>query len=298
EKKCARLTTEISLDKRRRADLQKKLKEASNEIRSEKKAAKQNAARMMKDSQRLKAELNKIKSAAEKQVVVLKRKIDEAAAKEKARLELEKRRKNVEQMRRASLAAAGEGPEVKESRKQELETWINREIECSIIKSQINDYQSQLESAMVEKKRLMKSNTDTVDVTKLESIEDDCSTIRRIIQDLEEIAKNAFSAFQSSDLTWRFIDPYVFKTLSKQEAKHILSYIFDICSDTKHELDLKIADQEIATTLAIDAAVAKERQSHERDIMKLTVSEPFVLCQIVFSFILLVIDSCEYTTKY
>jgi hypothetical protein len=201
-------------------------------------------------------------------------------------------------MRRASLAAAGEGPEVKESRKQELETWINREIECSIIKSQINDYQSQLESAMVEKKRLMKSNTDTVDVTKLESIEDDCSTIRRIIQDLEEIAKNAFSAFQSSDLTWRFIDPYVFKTLSKQEAKHILSYIFDICSDTKHELDLKIADQEIATTLAIDAAVAKERQSHERDIMKLTVSEPFVLCQIVFSFILLVIDSCEYTTKY
>ena len=102
EKKCARLTAEIAADKRRRADLQKKLKEASNEIRAEKKAAQQNAARMMKDSRKLKLELSKIKNAAEKQAVVLKRKIDEAAAKEKARLELEKRRKDVEQLGAAS----------------------------------------------------------------------------------------------------------------------------------------------------------------------------------------------------
>lgn len=271
EKKVVRLTNEIAQDKRRRTELQKKLKEASNEIRAEKKAAQQNAARMMRDSQKLKIELQKIKSAAEKQAVVLKRKIDEAAAKEKARLELENKRKHVERMRMAS--ASGDGGEIKESRKQELEAWIEREIECSILKAQINDHQSQLESAMSERKRLMKSNSDTVDILQLESIEDDCKAIRAAIGDLEDTAKKAFPAFESSNPAWRFVDTNLFKTLSKPEAKHVMSYVFDLCSSVKHELDSVIADQEYKINLEIDAAVAKERQLHERDIMKLKVRQ-------------------------
>jgi hypothetical protein len=267
EKKCARLTAEIAQDKRRRADLQKKLKEASNEIRAEKKAAQQNAAKMMKDSRKLKLELSKIKNAAEKQAVVLKRKIDDAAAKEKARLEIEKKRKNAEQMR---LASSGDG-ELKDSRKQELEAWMDREIECSIIKLQIGDYQNQLEFAMSERKRLMKSHTDTVDILQLESIEDDCNAIGAAIRDLEETAKKAFPAFGSSN-PFRFVDLNMFKVLSKQEAKHAMMYIFDACASVKHELSSVIADQETSTKLAIDAAVAKERSSHERAIMKLKVS--------------------------
>ena len=78
--------------------MQKKLKEAFNKIHAEKKAAQQNVAHIMKDSRKLKSELNKIKDAAEKQAAVLKQKIDETTANEKARLELERRRKNVEQM--------------------------------------------------------------------------------------------------------------------------------------------------------------------------------------------------------
>ena len=78
--------------------MQKKHKEAFNKIHAEKKAAQQNVAHIMKDSWKLKSELNKIKDAAEKQAAVLKQKIDETTANEKARLELERRRKNVEQM--------------------------------------------------------------------------------------------------------------------------------------------------------------------------------------------------------
>ena len=93
----------------------KKLKEAFNKIHAEKKAAQQNAAHIMKDSRKLKLKLNKIKDAAEKQAAVLKQKIDKATANEKARLELERRRKNVEQMR--SVLLASEEAEIMESRK-------------------------------------------------------------------------------------------------------------------------------------------------------------------------------------
>lgn len=272
EKKCARLTAEIAQDKRRRADLQKKLKEASSEIRAEKKAAQQNAARMMRDSRKLKLELNKIKSAAEKQATVLKRKIDEAAAKEKSRLELEKRRKNMESMK---FASSRDGSELNEGRKEELEAWIDREIECSLIKMQINDHQRQLESAMLERKRLMKCNSDTVDIVQLESIDDDCNTIRGAIHDLDMAAKKAFPAFENSNPHWRFIDSSLFKALSKHETKHVMCYLFDLCSSVKRELDWVVANQEESTQLAVDSAINKERQSHEREMLKLKVCSCF-----------------------
>lgn len=269
EKKCARLMAEIAQDKRRRADLQKKLKEASIEIRAEKKAAQQNAARLMRDSQKLKVELSKIKSIAEKQAVVLKRKIDESAAREKARLELEKKRKTVERMRLSSLG--GDGGEVQESRKDELEAWIDREMECSIIKAQIDEYKRHLESAMAERKRLINSNSDTVDIGQLECIDADCSAIRLAIEDLEATARTSFPEFESSNRMWRFVESNTFKGLSKQEAKHIVTYIFDMCSSVKHELDSALTNYETTKNLAVDAAVAKERQLHERNIMKLKV---------------------------
>jgi hypothetical protein len=169
--------------------------------------------------------------------------------------------------------ASASGDEIKESRKQELEAWIDREIECSRIKAQINDHQSQLESAMAERKRLMKSNSDTVDILQLENIEDDCNAIRAAISDLEDTAKKAFPAYENSNPAWRFIDSNLFKALSKHEAKHVMTYVFDMCSSVKHELDSVVADQEYKINLEIDAAVAKERQLHERDIMKLKVCQ-------------------------
>lgn len=88
ENKCAPLLAEIAEDKRRRADLQRKLKEASVEMRTEKKAAQQQASKLLKDSQQLKIKLTKMENVAQKQAAVLKRKIDQASAKEKAKVEL------------------------------------------------------------------------------------------------------------------------------------------------------------------------------------------------------------------
>jgi hypothetical protein len=128
-----------------------------------------------------------------------------------------------------------------------------------------------LESAIAERKRLINSNSDTVDIGQLECIEADCNAIRVAIEDLEATARNSFPAFESSNRMWRFVESNTFKGLSKQDAKHIVTYIFDMCSSVKHELDSALTNYETNTKLAIDAAVAKERQLHERNTMKLKV---------------------------
>jgi hypothetical protein len=48
--------------------------------------------------------------------------------------------------------------------------------------------------------------------------------------------------------------------------------VFDKYSSVKHELDSVVANQVTSTQLAIDAAVAKQKQVHERSMMKLKVS--------------------------
>ena len=123
---------------------------------------------------------------------------------------------------------------------------------------------------MPERKSL-KRNSDTVDILQLESIEDDCNAIRAAIRKLENIAKEAFPAYSSSNSAWRFIDSNLFKALSKQEAKHVITYIFDVCSSVKSELDSAVAEQETTTRLAVEAAITKERQCYEREMMKLKV---------------------------
>lgn len=279
EKKCAKLTAEIAQDKKRRADLQKKLKETSVEMRAEKKAAKQNASRLMKDSAKLKIELGKMKNVAEKQAAVLKRKIDEAAAKERARVEFEKKHKSADHMRHASSAATKD-IEIKESRKNELDTWIDKEVNFTLIKFQIEEQKRQLESVMSDRRKLIKNNSDTVDVLELEQIDSDCQSLKDTIHDLEATAKKAFPTFDSSNLTWRFLDSDAFKSLSKYDAKYALSYVFDMYSSVKQELDTVSSEQVLAIKSAVHSAVAKEKQLHELELVKLKVSWYSVLYDI------------------
>eukprot|EP00956_Cyclotella_meneghiniana_P035763 scaffold118047_cov35-Cyclotella_meneghiniana.AAC.5 len=111
---------------------------------------------------------------------------------------------------------------------------------------------------MPERKSL-KRNSDTVDILQLESIEDDCNAIRAAIRKLENIAKEAFPAYSSSNSAWRFIDSNLFKALSKQEAKHVITYIFDVCSSVKSELDSVVAEQLLKRLLLRRDSVLKER---------------------------------------
>jgi len=268
QKKCARLMAEIAEDKRRRADLQRKLKETSVEMRAEKKAAHQKASRMMKDSQKLKIELVKMKNAAHKHAAVLKRKIDQASAKEKARIEFERKRRSAEKMRLASSSM--DNFDVKEGRKAELASWIDRELEYSLIKFQIDDQKRQLDSVVSKRKKLMKNSGDTLDVEELNQMDTIIRSLRATVQDLEVAAKKAFPTTSDSNMTsnFRFLETDTFKGLSKPDAKYVLSYIFDTCSSAKQEMSTMISDQEVMTKTNIDSALAKEHQVYEKELMK------------------------------
>ena len=99
ERKCEQLATENLESKKRRTALQRKLKEETREKSLEKKKAKQQATKMLKDSQKLKVELNKIKQVAEKQAAVLQRKATEALHKQKMLADQQRKAKNASQAR-------------------------------------------------------------------------------------------------------------------------------------------------------------------------------------------------------
>lgn len=265
EKKCARLMTEIAGDKRRRADLQRKLKETSVEMRAEKKAALMKAAKMMKDSQKLKIELQKIKNAASKQAAVLKRKIGEASAREKKRAEMERKRKSAEKVRLASSSIDNSG--VKESRKEELSTWIDREMEYSLIKFQIDNQRRQLDRAVTKRRKLMKHGGDTVDAEVLGVLDSTICSLRGTVQDLEMTAKKAFPESAENMLsTFRFLETDIFKGLSKPDAKYVLSYIFDACSSAKQEMAGIMLEQDEKVKASVGSALVKERKLHEKEL--------------------------------
>ena len=275
EKKCTRLMSEIAEDKRRRAELQKKIKEASVEMRAEKKVAKQNAAKLMKDSQRLKIELSKMKSTAQKQAAFLKRKLDQAAAKEKARLEFEKRRQSASTMR---LASMDNNSGVSESRKAELTAWIDREFDYSIIKSEIDGQRRKLDKAVVARKNLIKSSGDTVNIEELEQIDSTIRSLRASMQEQQRLVKKAFPASADAAAnnmvsTFRFLETDTFKGLSKPDAKFVLSYIFDTCTSVKQELSTVVSKQEASIKASIDSALTKEQQLHEKEVTRIKMEQ-------------------------
>ena len=268
EKKCNRLLAEIADDKRRRADLQRKLKESSVERRAEQKDAKQKAAKMMKDSQRLKIELAKMKNAATKQALVLKRKIEQHNAKEKARIEMDKKRQSADKMRRSASSMDNSG--VKEVRKVELSQWIDRELEYSLIKAQVNDQRVQLNKAIRNRKELTKNDTATED---LEHLDTTIRSLKKTATDLDMTVKKAFPASSLLDTnsmsTFRFLENDTFKCLSKQDAKFVLSYLFDASSSVRQEMTKVVTEQEESIKSSVDSALAKEQQLHSKVVSKI-----------------------------
>ncbi|KAL7551999.1 hypothetical protein ACHAWF_015208 [Thalassiosira exigua] len=270
EKKCARLTAEIAEDKRRRADLQRKLKEASVEMRTQKKAAQQRASKMMKDSQKLRIELSKMKNAADKQAAVLKRKIDQAAAKEKAQAGQERKRRFAQKVRMASSSA--DGGDVRESRKAELTSWIDREMEYSLFRFQIGDQRRRLDDAVSERKRLIKESGDTIDIEELDQLDAAIQSLRETVADLEATAKKAFpdiAGDNSATSAFRFLDTSAFKALSKPDAKYALSYIFDTCISAKRDMTISVTNQEMKTNSAVGSALEKEKKNHEKELAQI-----------------------------
>ena len=283
ERKCVRLMAEIADDKRRRADLQRKLKEASQERREERNAAKKDAARMMKDSSRLKIELQKMRSTAAKQAAVLKRKIDQAAAKERQRMELERKRRSAGRMRLSSSSSNEPSGDVGEERRAELTEWIDRELEHGTIRTEIDEQKRQLDSAVGERRRLLK-NAGTEEkpsadfAEELGQIERTITSLRSTVQDLESAAARAFPpppssslagpTFSSASSAFRFLQTDVFRGLSKADAKFVLGYLYDACAEGRRDLASLVDRQEVDVKLRVDSALVKEREEFDRELAR------------------------------
>jgi len=82
EKRCEQLKLDIEADKKKKVALQKRMRDEMEGRRLDKRAADQRAAVMLRQGDRLKTELNKVKEAAARQAAVLKRKATEAVAKQ------------------------------------------------------------------------------------------------------------------------------------------------------------------------------------------------------------------------
>ncbi|EJK44296.1 hypothetical protein THAOC_37176, partial [Thalassiosira oceanica] len=283
ERKCVRLMAEIADDKRRRADLQRKLKEASQERREERNAAKKDAARMMKDSSRLKIELQKMRSAASKQAAVLKRKIDQAAARERQRKELERKRRSAGRMRMASSSSAEPSGDVGEGRRAELREWIDRELEHGSIRTEIDEQRTQLDSAVGDRRRLLRGAGGTEEkpsaecAEELGQIERTITSLRTTVQDLESAAARAFPPPPSSSTAgpppssssaFRFLQTDVFRGLSKADAKFVLGYLYDACAEGRRDLASLVDRQEVDVKLRVDSALVKEREGFDRELVR------------------------------
>ena len=122
EKKVERLEIEIKEDKKKRAELQRKLKGETIERRNERKEAKTNAAKYLRDSNRIKRELTKVKESAARQERVLRRKAEQALLKQQ-RLE--------EQSKKRSRPLSSKH-NISQERKEEIHVWIEKELNANL----------------------------------------------------------------------------------------------------------------------------------------------------------------------
>ncbi len=118
EKKIQKLEAEIEHDKKRKAELQRKLKEGNIERRNERKEARLNAVKYLRDSTRIQRELTKVKESAAKQESVLRRKAEEALRKQKRMEEQTKKRPHTSSYK----------SDISSERKEEIKSWINSEV--------------------------------------------------------------------------------------------------------------------------------------------------------------------------
>ena len=108
------------------------MKEEAEGRRNEKRAAEIKAMKMLREGDKLKAELNRVREAAAKQANVLKRKATEALAKQRREAE---QRKRMDRSASASASAGGANPSgaasvnLDKARKHSVNEWLGREIE-------------------------------------------------------------------------------------------------------------------------------------------------------------------------
>ena len=287
ERKCSQLAAEIAADKRRRAGLQKELKELSTQRRQEKKAAQQQAARMLRDSQKMKSELQKVKDQAARQNAVLRRKAAEAVSKQKQAEEKQKKRNSAAAVRSARVTTNSIGLQ----RREELTNWLEKEIGAATtvadIRKQIEEQTDLIQEATMRKNEMAKSKRHE-SAAALQSLEIEIGTRKSVIdqleKNLEEVYKSvlgnnakaptsaattATSSSSSSSSTSCFIDTSTWQGLTRQEMRLIHTNTFSRLVDLSREIATLRANAKDSQKLAVSKAISEERKRSDAAIMRL-----------------------------
>ena len=273
EKKCVQLSNEIAEDKKRRATLQKQLKEAASTRRSEKKAAQQNAARMLRDSRKIQSELQKVKAHAERQAAVLRRRAAEALGKQKKLEEQQRKRKNAAAIRGARAITNSVGVQ----RKEELSQWLERELNCATtikgIKNQIEEQNMLLDEATAKKEGILSQGPRQVSAASLTSLESEIDSRKNLIGQLEQNCNEVCRSIlgnggKITDGSSCFIDLSTWQGLTRQEIRLVCTNSFEhlvqVCQQ-KNELHIRMDNNK---KLAVQKAISEERRRHDDTLMK------------------------------
>jgi hypothetical protein len=268
EKKCAKLAEEIQVDKKLRATLQRKLKEESEERRSEKKTAQLQAARMLRDSQKLKLELQKVKDAAARQATVLKRKSAEAVCRQKKIAE-QQRKRNLASSMRSQLSSSNIG-------REDLLAWLDREIEASLerlhTKDQIEEQKALLEDAIEKRNELISASA--IDTASGRALESEIDVRTSIINQLESNRNDYHQMFpassgSSSTESHQFQEAAIWNSLSRSDLKALFPIAFETIATLKCEMAKIQSRHSEVLAKACGRAVVDEKRRGEEQLMQL-----------------------------
>lgn len=282
EKKCSQLASEIQEDKKRRVALQRKLKEESHERRSEKRAAQLHAARMIRDSQKLKYELNKVKDAAAKQAATLRRRAAEALSKQKRAVEQQRKQKMAASMR-ANAGGSNNGRtrgNGKNQRKDELKAWFDHELDSALaqlkIRDQIKEHTAMLSESLSRKKEVLPTQNAVISKsTSLQNLENQIEMRRGIIKQLEknsqELQKGKAIGPSASSMSLTFEDISTWNGLSRSEVKFAFACAFERFLALKIEMDKLNSMHSEATGKAIQKALTEQKRLSDESISKIKI---------------------------
>jgi len=296
EKKCNQLAAEISQDKKRRAALQRKLKAEASERRAEKKAADKKAARLLRDGQKLKYELQKVKQVAAKQEAVLRRKAAEAAQRQKMLADQQRKRNNASSMRFSQSKMGG----VTGGRKDEIIAWFENEYESALAlkeaQEQIDDHDFHLQESAEKKEELLSMKKRGLDIESVlpalkaveEEIEMRTGIIEQLKKNMDEISRG--SKVHGSSLSHHshapsscFQDTSTWQGLTRTEVRFLYKNVFERLLIEKRHLDTMRDKRTNVVEKAVNDALAKERRACDDIVMKLKMQHSEVVMTLLES---------------
>ena len=264
QRKCAQLQLEIADDKRRRVSLQRKLKEEATERKNERAEARKEATRLVRDGNRLKMEISKIKETAAKQAAVLRRKAAEASAKLKTETE-KKKRQQLANETKSSLS-------ITQYQKENVLNWLEREIQMGdTIKStkiQLDEEKEFLGIAKDKKNNLLtQQERGNYVIKELQIVNDEITARSMAINHLQRTLDEITPYSKDSDVS--FMNKKIWESLSRNELRFSLLNLFELLVMSKIELnDLRNkADERVL--VAVNNAVQDEKRKSQETLLLL-----------------------------